>query len=501
MKRSSLSSNIAVSVVNVVVVVGTSLAAVPLLIDRLGLAGFGLWTLAQTIVLYVTTAEVGFGPALARYASVHATDPDRPRQVLGAAFALYTAAGLLVVAGCQLLADPLVDAFSVPPALHSDAVATVGIVGWVALVALLAAALGHVLYGLERFAAFTWTNMVGSLTFLVAIVALMRGGGRLQDAAYSALAQWSVVALLRLWPLRDVVFSRGPRVPGRALLRDLFGFSLRLQGAVLAGLLNTQTDRVVIGAVAKPTTVGQVSIATQMADAGRVLAWAALNPMISRMAVTFGAEGEGALTELLQRQRRLWTVGLVGGIAVAVGAARPTIQAWLGDGYDQAALFAVLLIAGYGIGLIPYPAFAYLRAKGNPAIEGVFGVVTVALNLVGTIVLALTVGAVGVVTATLVAYLAATVWVMRRLRGRVPVSTSASLDLPRVGAGVVLSAAAAYGAGMVLVAALPRAVAFVGIGIASAAIYAAYLAALTDLRPLSALALAARSRRSARKPA
>jgi O-antigen/teichoic acid export membrane protein len=499
--RGNLSANIAASTINVVVVVGASLVAVPLLIDRLGIAGYGLWALAQTVILYVTTAELGFGPALARFTSVHAGDPDRPRHVLVAALSLYTVAGLLVVALCHLLAEPLVGLFSVPAAMKDDAVATVGLVGWVSLVALLAGALGHILYGLERFASFTWTNMVGSVAFLVAIFVLMADRARLQDAAYAALAQWGIVALLRLMSLRDIAFSRGSRLPGRALMRDLIGFSARLQAAVLANLLNTQTDRVVVGAVASARTVGYVSIATQVADAARALSAAALNPMISRMAVTYGSEGEGALDELLARQRRLWTIGLVGGIAVSVGAARPAIAAWLGSGYDRAALFAAMLIAAYGIGQLPGPAFAYLRARGNPGLEGKFGLVTVAANLIGTIALAVIFGATGVVVATLIAYVLATAWVTRRARAAVPPATHAPIEVPRIGAACLVAGAAAYGAGMGLLEIVPRGVALVGIGIAAATIYTTYLAALTDLRPLDSLRSATGSQRPSRKPA
>ena len=46
--------------------------------------------------------------------------------------------------------------------------------------------------------------------------------------------------------------------------------------------------------------------------------------------VTFGAEGPTAPDALLQRLRRIWVVGLLGGLAVGVGATRPAIAAWLG---------------------------------------------------------------------------------------------------------------------------------------------------------------------------
>lgn len=489
-RRPSLSGSIVANGLNVVVVVGAALLAVPLLIDRLGIAAYGVWTLAQTVVIYVTTAELGFGPALARFVSVHVEHPDRPRQVLVTALGLYAAVGLAIAVLCQLLAGPLVDLFSVPGRLHAAAVATVGIVGWVTLAALLASALGHVLTGLERFRDFAVTNALGAVAWLLALFVLLRHHARLQDVAYAALLQWSLVALLRLASVQRLALSRGPRLPGRALLRDLARFSLRLQLGVLSTLVNTQTDRVVIGAVAPPATLGQAGIATQLADAGRSLSYAAFHPMAARMAVTFGTEGRDALDTLLARQQRLWAIATWGGIAVMVGAIRPAIGAWLPHGpgtgsYDKAALFAVLLTLGYGVGTLPGPTFAYLRARGNPMLESTFGAVTMIVNLTATIVFGVLFGAVGVVGATTVAYLTSTAWVTRRARRNLPQPSGSPFPLLRVALGAIFSAAATYSAGEALLAALPRLLALVGVVAGAGAALALYLAALTDVRPLA----------------
>ncbi len=494
MASGGLRRNIASSGLNVLVVIGASLVAVPVLIDRLGLAAYGVWTLVQAIVLYVTTAELGLGPSLARFTSVHANHPHRPRQVLLTALVLYVLIGLVVVAACFGFAEAFAELFSVPASLADDTAATVRIIGWVTLAALVAGALGHVLSGLERFVAFTWSNVLGSATFLIALVALLRDDPRMQDAAYAALMQWSVVAVVRLGMLRPIILSRGPRRPGRDLVRELFGFSMRLQGAVLATLLNTQTDRVVIGVVSPATTLGQAGVATQVADAGRFLGYAAFSPIMSRMAVAYGAGGAEALDQLLERQRRLWIVGVLGAIAVGVGAARPAITIWLGEGYDEAALFAALLIAGYGIGLLPSPIFGYLRAVGKPGLEGAYGVTTVVVNLIATIVLGLLAGALGVVVATAVAYTVSTCWVLRRARRSVPASTDLPIPLVRLSIGMALAAAATYGTGEGLLVVVPRGVALIGLVVAVPVVIVLYLMALVRLRPVDAL----RNLRSAR---
>lgn len=488
MARRSLGENVVASAANVVAVVGASLVAVPLLIDRLGLAGYGLWALAQSLVVYVTTAELGFGPALARFTSVRAAQRERLPQVLVAAVVLYGLVGGVAVAGCHLLAEPLVGLFPVPERFHAEAVATVGLMGWVSLAALLAAAFGHVLSGLERFRTFTVTNALGSIAFLFALLVLVGADASLTDVAHAALLQWGIVALARLALLHDVMRTRGRRVPERALLRDLFGFSLRLQASVLATLLNTQTDRLVIGLVASATTLGQASVATQLAEAARFLGYAAFTPMASRMATTFATSGRPALDEALRRYREVWVVAALGATAIGVGAVRPAIAAWLGPGHDEAALFAALLVAGYGVGLLPSADFAYRRALGDPGIEGAFGVVTVVLNVVATIVLGVLAGAIGVVVATLVAYLTSTLWVSRRLRGGAAAGVRSVARPLRTALSLAFVAAASYGVGEGLVALLPRIVALAGLGVVAVALLGLHLLVAMGRSPAQALA-------------
>ena len=481
-----LTTNVAVSVVNVLAVVGSSLIAVPLLVDRLGLAGYGLWVLAQTLVIYVTTAENGFGPAIARFTSVAAHERRDVRPLLVFALLAYIAIGLLVVLSAHLLAGTLVDAFDVPARFHDDARATVGIVGWVTLAALVAAALGNTLSGLERFTTFTVTNVAGSLVWLGVLAFALGGDARLTDVGYAALAQWSVVAVLRLLGVRDVLLHRGRLLPGRALIWDLFRFSTRLQVAVAAQLVNTQTDRVVVGAVAPAATLGQVGIATQVADAGRFLISAPFLPLASRMAAAYGKDGTTGLDAVFGGVRRLWTVGALGVVAVGCGAMAPGIEAWIGDGHGEAAAYGVALLLAYGVSWLPAAAFAYLRALGRPRIEGNYGVATVVVNVASTIPLGIAFGAPGVVAATTVAYLAATAWVLRRLEREVPGGPLGGS--PAVLVPACLGAAAlAFLGGEALVAVLPRAVALAGMLALFAVDLAAYLAIALGTTPAGAL--------------
>jgi O-antigen/teichoic acid export membrane protein len=497
LRRRTLGSNVTISAANVAVVVGASLVAVPLLIDRLGLAGYGLWTLIQSLVVYVTTAELGFGPALARFASVHAADRTNVRRMLRAAMVVYAMVGLVVVLAAHLCGPSLVDLFDVPARFRKDAASTVGLMGWVACIALVGAPLAHVMTGLERFVALTATNILGSLAFLGSLVLWLRHDVRLEDAARAAMLQWSVVGLLRAFAMRDVLFSGRGLIPDWRLTREVIGFSARLQIAVLATLLNTQTDRVVIGVVAPASTLGQASIATQVAEAARLLAYAAFSPMASRMAAVFGSDGRGALDRIYGRYSPGWIAGVIGVTAVAVGAARPAVTGWVGTGHDQAAVFACLLLFAYGVGMLPAAGFAYLRALGQPGLEGRFGIYTVVFNLFLTVPLGLLFGAPGVVGATTAAYLVSTVWAVHRIRGHVPAIGVSRRQLLVMGLMAVPATAATYGLGQALTETVPRLVAIAGLAPVSGAVLVAYLATTTGFSPRQVVRSAVQARRAA----
>lgn len=488
MTHHRLGSNVAFSVANVVVVVGVSLLSVPILIDHLGLAGYGVWTLAQTLVIYVTSAELGFGPALARFTSVRRGDSAATRQALVGALGLYAAGGTIVVLAFHLSAGPLVDLFDIPGRFQEDAESTVRLMGWVSALALGAGALGHVLTGLERFRAFTSTNAVGSAVFIVALIIGFSDGARLQDAGRAALLQWATVTILRISVLHEIVRARGRWLPERGLVRELVSFSAKLQAATLATLLNTQTDRVIVGVVASTRTLGQVGIATQVGEAARFLAYAAFSPLAARMAVRYGEGGETALRQELDGARLAWKTGVIGGIALGVGLAYPAIEAWVGPGHGDAAAYAALLLAAYGIGLLPSPSFAYLRAAGRPGLEGVFGAVTVGVNIIATVPLGVLFGAPGVVGATTLAYIASTAWVSLRVARIVPESASRPGSTGRLVGCAAIAAGIAYSAGMMINAVLPRPFELLVLAPMALIVFAGYVSAASRTSPMQAVA-------------
>ena len=484
--RPALSRSVAASVVNAAAAVATSLVSVPLILDAVGTAGYGVWTLGLALVLYVAILETGLGPAVQRYVAVAHGGGDRAEvgRLLWSTLIAYAAIGLIGLALLQLAAPSLAALFDLPSHLRPEAEEMFGDLGFVLALALLAAGAGNVLQGLERFGTLAATSAVGAIAFLAA-VAVLAGPEGLPGLAAALGIQNAVILLARLAGLRDVL--RRPGAVDRATARGVLGFSARLQVTATAELFNWQSDKVIVGLVAPVATVGQLGIGGQFADGGRVLAGAALSPVQSAFAVAAGAHDEAGLRSRFAQLHRLWVLGVLGAAIVGAASLYPLIDAWLGDGYGEAALLGTFLVLGSAAGLATGTGVAYLRAVGRPGLEARYGLVIVGANLLLTIPLAFAAGAVGVVVGTFGAYLAGMSWFFAGLRRHVPISPFRTPgEAPRAFVAALLAGAAALGVGLAANAVLPAGIAFPFVAAGTVGALALYSAVVLGIRPTRA---------------
>lgn len=477
---------------NILVNVGTagsllaaSVISVPLILDDVGLAGYGVWTLALTITLYLTVADAGVGPAVQRFTAVAhgADDVHAVLRVLWSTWFLYACVGLAIVAASWFAAPGLVSLFDVPQRLESDAEAMFRLVGPIALLGLLQSTAGSAQQGLERFGAFSLATAVGSLAFLAAIVVLLGAGEGLRGLAYAALIQHGTMLILRTWSLRDVLLSGRPALVDRAEAGALARFAAQLQTAVLATVVNNQTDKVVVGLVASPSTLGHVGIASQIAEAGRLVTGSALSPITSRLSQAFGARDE-SLDTLAARLNRLWTVGVAGGTVIGAIAIYPLVESWLGEGHGEGALFGAFLVLAYGLNMSIGASAAYLRAVGRPGLEARYNGLVIVLNVFMTVAFGLAAGAVGVVAATLGAYALGTAWFYLRLPREVTwLGSIDAVSIARTAGLAVAAGIAALAWGLLMIELLPAGVSLAPVLAGAGLAFVAYMSVATGVTP------------------
>jgi O-antigen/teichoic acid export membrane protein len=483
--RSPLGVNMTANAVSAFSTLGVAAVMTPLVLDRLGTAAFGVWTVLGSVVLYLVVAESGFGPAVQRYVAVaHARgDLREPAALLWTSLVAYAVAGALLCAVLLLLTPEIVGVFDFPAALRSDAVELLSTVSIVVPMALAATGLGNVLFGLERFVVVTASSVIGAVVLLGTTLVALNSGAGLPGLGLALLAQQGVLLVVRAAALWDVVASGRPVLASRAQVWELTSFSAKLQVSAFTVLVNGQSDRVVAGLVAPAATVGQLGVAGQVAEAGRLVAGALLQPVVSRLSSIAGHGNRGNLEREYRRLSRVWIVAMMGATAVGLGALHPLLLSWLGRGYGTAVVFGVVLVVAYGFNIVTGVGSAYLRATGAVGIEARTGLLMVGLNLLFTIPLALAAGALGVVFGTLAANVLGTAWFFWRLHAVVPVTLPSPGRCLGVLALAALAGAVTLGAGSLAAATLPRFIAMAPVALVAGVALGGYLVLALGIRP------------------
>jgi O-antigen/teichoic acid export membrane protein len=402
-----------------------ALAITPLLLDRLGLDRFGIWSLALVILSTLTILEGGVAASLARFFAIYAAHDDRAdagRLLLGS-FVFFALIGLGLTLAVFPLAPALVGLLDVPARLNGDAVFMLRWLPPLAALALMADSTAALLQGNGQFSPLAATMVASSATFVVAVVVLVQPGALRGLIIATALRYVVVVAASLVFAARHVSIRR-PLLPSRATTRELWRFASRMQLSALTGLVNVQLDGLVIAAVLPIRYVGLYSIGMQAASAARSLPLYAFAPMLMRLTTIFRKEGRDATAAEFERLERRWLPIVLGYGVVAVAAIGFSVPVWLGDRYALSGVVAAVLLAGYmvHVGLTGMRT-CYVRAVGRPGLEAWYSFVWTIGNAVFTIPLALLAGVIGVVSVTAVTGAVASVYFVAlcRLKERLPV--------------------------------------------------------------------------------
>jgi O-antigen/teichoic acid export membrane protein len=235
-----------------------ALVSIPLLIDRLGEARFGLLALVWAIVSYFGLFDLGLGRSLTRQLALalSAENDGGAARLFTTATAMMLVLGLLAAVVMATLAMPGIDRVRAVPD-RSEAVAAVGAMACALPFVILTSAFRGVL---EARGWFGWVNLIrlpmGLFTFLGPLVVVLSGSTRLDVIAWVlaggralACAAHAIVAV-RAMPsaARDYVFDR-------SLLRPLCVQGGWMTVSNLVSPFMGYVDRFVVGAMVSAVAV------------------------------------------------------------------------------------------------------------------------------------------------------------------------------------------------------------------------------------------------------
>jgi len=427
-----------------------SLVVIPVVVARLGVAGYGTW---EAIIACATLAAMFQGALTGTMVwrtsqAFGARDFEEIRRVVrvgvGATLAL---GGVLWPAG-WVLRHGVVGLLRVPDALRADASMVFPVVVGLMLLGGLPETLEAVVNGCQRSGLVTLIGAGALLVnYCVVITAMLFGLGLWslalgQGVGLLARLAGAYVAARRLAGAVTLV----PGLPRRADLSSARYSGLMTVGFVSAALRD-QTDKLVLSSLASTTWVGYYSIAARLANLVIEVVRFFYMPMLTAVGALHAISDWAGIRQLYSQMMAVVS-GLAGAVIVVVaGLSGPLVVLWMGRPIPEVTPMLLLLLTGTASAVIlTGPGTALCRGVGRVGIETTYVVVNLVANFVLTVILVLTVGPIGTVIASGSTWAVCAVLFAVVLHRRLPLPVEATR---RAGYTALLAAALAFAVSMI----------------------------------------------------
>jgi O-antigen/teichoic acid export membrane protein len=242
----------------------------PVLVHALGDRRYGVWSLVESILAYLTLFDLGVAASVVRYVARFeaARDRDSLNRVFSTSLCIFAGAGLAVFAAVLVVAGAATHLFEIPPDMAGEARGMLLLLGFNLALGLPLGVFPSVLDGLERYPVKTAVRTTALAFRSVIFVLIVRRGGGLIELAWAItgcnLIEHLAMAVAAWRYLPGLRFS--PALVDRDTFRAIRGYSLHAFLALLAGRISFQTDSLVIGALLAPQYITFFALAARLVE-------------------------------------------------------------------------------------------------------------------------------------------------------------------------------------------------------------------------------------------
>ena len=388
-----------------------NLIYVPLLLNFIGTAEYGLYQIIGSVMAYLLIMNSTIAAAVQRYYNKYLAlkEFEKAENVLGVSRVLYwIMSGVAVVVGIALIAIANVAyAESLTAAQLSELSIMLGI-----LVVNVIIVLNNSIYSATIEAHERFTFQYGLQVALTA----------LQPAAIAlAIWMWPYAISVVIVQLATVAIEAsirryyskrrlGIRVKlhefDRSLAKALLVFSGAILLATIADQIFWRTDQLILGYFFGAESVGVYGIASQIIMCYMPLGIAVSAVFLPKVTRIYRGEETGeTLSELFVRIGRISFLVLAAVLGGFIVFGDDFIRLWAGDGFHDAYLVAVIVMIPFTIDLIQNVGLTILRVNNTYGFRARVYFATALLNIVATILLVPHLGLVGAAISTSVAML------------------------------------------------------------------------------------------------
>jgi len=383
----------------------------PVMLDMLGQAEYGLYSLAHSAVAYLSLLSFGFGSTIVRYISKYRAEGDKKSEekAFGFFLLLYCGLALLVLAGGTVIA------------FNTGAIFEQGLtgseIGRMKMLVMLMTFNSALSFPLSVFSSMVTAHekyifrkcvdMIATVAAPIAnLVALYLGYGSVGMTLAATVIQFLMLPLNVIYCFKKLNIKPKFSILPKGLIKEMLGFSVFVFIASIVDMLFWATDKVILGMLASSVAVAVYNVGATFNNMVINLSTSisgVLTPKVTGMVVKDASKDE--LTELFVRVGRLQfiIVALVASGYVSFGQA--FIRLWAGADYSEAYWVALLTMLPLCIPLIQNTGLSIITAQNKHRFRSLVYLVIAVANVVSTYLVVPYLGIIGAALCSCVSYM------------------------------------------------------------------------------------------------
>lgn len=362
----------------------------PIMLRLLGQSEYGLYSLANSVVGYLSLLSFGLGSTIVRYVAKYRAEGNKEQEekVIGLFIAMYSVLALLVLIGGWIISC------NVAPIFHRGLTETeigkiailVRIMAFNTAISFPISVFGSIIMAHEKY---IYRQAVNILSTVAApccnLIALYLGFGSIGLSIVTTIIQFMMLPLNAVYCFR--VLKIRPRFHGLPvqLIRELIQFSAFIFLGSVVDMLFWATDKVILGMLASTAVVAVYNIGSSFNAMMTNISTAfsgVLTPKVTVM-ITKDATPE-QLTELFIRVGRLQYLIIALVLSGFIVFGKPFITLWAGPDYGDAYYIALVTLIPLAVPLIQNTGLSIVVAQNKHQFRSVVYLVIAILNVVST---------------------------------------------------------------------------------------------------------------------
>lgn len=390
----------------------------PLLLRELGQAEYGLYSLAASVIAYLTLLDLGFGNAIVRYTAKYRAEGREQEQweLFGMFVRLYCAVGVVALGiGLALVFNTESLFGATMDGVELGRMRTILILMSLNLAFTFPLSIfGSIITAYENFVFQRVVSLVRiMLNPLVMIILLLVG--------YKAIALVVVTTIFNLatllinwWYCRrklhiKITYGKMRWRP----LREIFAYSFWIFLNAIMDKIYWSSGQFILGVYKGAATVAVYAVAIQLQQLYMMFSTAISGVFLPRLtAMVSNNEGTKAISDLFTRTGRMQFSVMAFILTGFILLGRPFITLWAGDDYALAYPITLLLFVPLTVPLIQNMGITILQAQNRMRFRSIVYLIIALLSLAASIIVAPKYGAMGCAVATASALFAGQVVVM-----------------------------------------------------------------------------------------